>query len=100
MRYVLVTYIRKPNGQIDEQLTIARKVKTSDLQTSNVILDYAEKKVVRCVIEGQALDTDWERLSGYYANIYPDLDRQLNREAKVDAKVEQKAEEDAAKKIL
>lgn len=100
MRYVLITYIRKPNGQIDEQLVLAKKVKTSDLQTCNVILDYAEQKVIRCIIEGKVIDTDWERLSNYYAGIYPDLDKQLRREASTDAKVEAKAEEDAAKNNL
>ena len=45
MRYFLITFMRKPGGQIDEQVTVAKKVKPSDLQTCNVILDYAKKKV-------------------------------------------------------
>ena len=48
MRYLLITFMRKPGGQIDEQVTVAKKVKQSDLQTCNVILDYAQKKVDKC----------------------------------------------------
>ena len=88
MRYLLVTYIRKADGQIDEAVTLSKKIKTSDHQTVNVILDYAEKRVVKCVIEGRVVDTDWEKLSGYYAQIYPAIDRQLNREAATIAKAE------------
>ena len=45
MRYLLITFMRKPNGQIDEQVAVSKKVKPSDLQTCNVILDYAKKKI-------------------------------------------------------
>ena len=51
MRYLLITFIRKPNGQIDEQVTISKKVRTSDIQSCNVILDYAKKKIDKCVIQ-------------------------------------------------
>jgi hypothetical protein len=37
--------MRKPGGQIDEQVTISKRVKPSDLQTVNVIIDYAKKSV-------------------------------------------------------
>ena len=50
MRYLLITFMRKPGGQIDEQVAVSKKVKPSDLQTCNVILDYAKKKVDKCVI--------------------------------------------------
>ena len=43
MRYFLITFMRKPGGQIDEQVTVAKKIKPSDLQTCNVILDYARQ---------------------------------------------------------
>ena len=59
MRYLLITFFRKPGGQIDEQVLPAKKVKTSDIQTCNIILDYAKKKVEKCVIEGKIVDTDW-----------------------------------------
>ena len=86
MRYLLITFMRKPGGQIDEQVTVSKKVKPSDLQTCNVILDYANKKVEKCIIEGKKLDTDWDRMHQYYQKIYPALIAQLEKEASITAK--------------
>jgi len=83
MRYLLITFMRKPGGQIDEQVTISKKIKPSDLQTCNVILDYAKKKVDKCVIEGKALDREWNKMHEYYLRIYPNLIAQLEKEAEI-----------------
>lgn len=79
MRYLLITFIRKPNGQIDEQVTISKKVRTSDVQSCNVILDYAKKKIDKCVIEGKVVDSDWGKMNEYYKRIYPTLIDQLEK---------------------
>jgi hypothetical protein len=86
MRYLLITFMRKPGGQIDEQVTISKRVKTSDLQTVNVIIDYAKKAVDKCVIEGKVVDTDFDRMNDYYKRIYPNLISQLEKEAGITAK--------------
>jgi superoxide dismutase len=78
--------MRKPHGQIDEQVAVAKKVKPSDLQTCNVILDYAKKKVDKCVIEGKALDREWDKMHEYYVRIYPNLIAQLEKEASITEK--------------
>lgn len=88
MRYFLVQHIRRPNGQIDEQASFSKKLKTSDHQTMNVILDYAENRVVQCVIEGKRVERDFESLSAYYENWYPQIVKQLKREAPTMAKAE------------
>ncbi len=79
MKYLLIQFLRKPNGQIDEQISIAKKLKPVDLQTCNVILNYVEKKVEKCVIEGKVVDTDWDRMNTYYKKIYPSLISNLER---------------------
>ena len=79
MKYLLITYLRKPNGQIDEQVAFSKRVRTSDIQTCNVIIDYAKKKVDKCVIEGNIVDTDFERMNAYYKNVYPSLIDQLEK---------------------
>jgi hypothetical protein len=86
MRYLLITFMRKPGGQIDEQVAVSKKVKPSDLQTCNVILDYAKKKVDKCVIEGKALDREWDKMHEYYLRIYPNLIAQLEKEASITEK--------------
>ena len=78
--------MRKPGGQIDEQVAVSKKVKPSDLQTCNVILDYAKKKVDKCVIEGKALDREWDKMHEYYLRIYPNLIAQLEKEASITEK--------------
>lgn len=85
MRYLLITFLRKNNGQIDEMVRVSKKMKPADIQTCNVILDYAEKKINKCVIEGSKLDTNWDKLNNYYKKIYPQLIEQLEKEAKITA---------------
>jgi len=86
MRYLLITFFRRPGGQIDEQVTVSKKIKPSDLQTCNVILDYSSKKVEKCVIEGKTTDTDWEKMNEYYKKIYPVLIEQLEKNNQVASK--------------
>jgi hypothetical protein len=78
--------MRKPNGQIDEQVGVSKKVKVSDIQTCNVIIDYVKKKVEKCVIEGKAVDTDFDKMNEYYKQVYPSLIGQLEKEAEITAK--------------
>jgi hypothetical protein len=81
MRYLLIQFLRKANGQIDESVSVSKKLKNTDFQISNVIIDYATKKVEKCVIEGKVLDTDFEKMHEYYKKIYPALIFQLEKEA-------------------
>jgi hypothetical protein len=88
MRYLLIQFLRKPGGQIDEQVTVSKRVKPSDVRVMNVILDYATKKVDKCIIEGKKVDTDWDKMNEYYKKIYPNLVEQLEKEAAITAKTE------------
>ena len=81
MRYLLITFMRKPGGQIDEQVAVSKRIKPADLQTCNVIIDYAAKKVEKCVVEGKVVDTDFQRMDTYYKQVYPNLIAQLEKEA-------------------
>ena len=83
MRFLLITFVRKPGGQIDEQIAVSKRITPADLQTCNVILDYANKKVEKCVIEGKRLDTDWDKMHDYYKQVYPSLIAQLEKEAPI-----------------
>ena len=80
MRYLLVTLLKNSNNQIDEQVGFSRRIRSHDLQTCNVILDYKERKVLKCVIDGRRLDTDFQRLHEYYSRVYPVLTHQLMAE--------------------
>lgn len=86
MRYFFITFIRKPNGRIDEAVTVGKRIRDSDLVNSNVIIDFAESKVVKCVVEGKVHDTTFDKLTHYYKQIYPDVIAQLEKEAAMTAK--------------
>jgi len=86
MRYFLISFFRKSGGQIDEAVSVSKRVRTSDTMNANIIMDFAEKKVVKCVIEGKIHDTTFELMREYYAKIYPNLINQLEKEAPITAK--------------
>lgn len=79
MRFLLITFFRKPNGQIDEQVVVAKRVKESDINTCNLIMDFQEKKLDKCVVEGQSIPKDWNKMYEYYKRIYPTLIGQLEK---------------------
>jgi hypothetical protein len=46
-RYMIVSYIQKPNGLWDEVTEFKNNIRTKHLQTSKVILDLKNKTVVK-----------------------------------------------------
>ena len=70
MRYLLLTYYRKPTGQIDEAMTLSRSLKPRDLQTANVILDFQNLAVLKCSMDGVVVPRDWDRIVAYYYQHY------------------------------
>jgi len=86
MRYLMISFLRKIGGQIDEAVSTTKRVRTSDMNNANIIMDFADKKVLKCVIEGKNHDTTFEKMRDYYAKVYPQLIEQLEREAPITAK--------------
>jgi hypothetical protein len=70
MRYLLLTYFKKPNGQIDESLSLAKNLKPRDWQTANVILDFKLQRVEKCSMDGKQVPKDWDRIVSYYYQHY------------------------------
>jgi hypothetical protein len=70
MRYLLLTYITKPSGKIDELMTIATKIKRKDWQTTNVILDFKEQKVLLSSVGGITANKNWDTIVSYYYQHY------------------------------
>lgn len=70
MRYLILTYYRKPTGQIDEVMTVARNLKTRDHQTANVIIDFKKLAVVKCSMGGVTVPRDFDRIVEYYMEYY------------------------------
>lgn len=68
----------------------SKKLKATDRQMCNVILDFANKKVEKCVIEGKVVDMDWDKVNQYYKKIYPAIIAQLEKEADITSKEKSK----------
>ena len=89
MRYLIISFLRKMGGQIDEMVSVSKKLKQTELDSANVILDFADSKVVKSVIEGRTHDSTFGQLRDYYHRIYPSLVEQLEREATITADQEE-----------
>ena len=70
MRYLILTYYKKASGQIDEVMAVSKNIKTRDLQTSNVIIDFKELKVLKCSMGGEQIPKDFNRIVEYYMKHY------------------------------
>ena len=70
MRYLILTYYRKPDGKIDEAMTVAKNLKNRDLSMANVILDFRKLEVVKCTMGGVNVPRDFDRIVQYYTQFY------------------------------
>lgn len=94
MRYLILTYVTRANGKIDEQMQVARNLKSRDLQTANVILDFRELKVVKASMAGQQVPRDFDRILAYYHQHYAStIDRLLKENGYELVKNEKTSEE-------
>jgi hypothetical protein len=70
MRYLLLTYYKKPDGKIDEVMAVAKNLKNRDLTTCNVILDFKTLSVIKASMAGTNVPRDFDRIAGYYHEHY------------------------------
>ena len=80
MRYLLLTYYTKADGQIDEVMAVSRNLKRRDIQTCNVILDFRTLSVVKCSMAGEVVPRDWDRIVSYYHQHYANIIERLLKE--------------------
>jgi len=70
MRYLLLTYYKKPDGKIDEVMAVAKNLKLRDHQTCSVILDFRTLSVLKCSMGGTQVPKDFDRITAYYHQHY------------------------------
>jgi len=80
MRYLMLTYYTKPDGKIDEGMTIATRVRPKDWQMTNVILDFRELKVLKASLRNNNIPKDWDQIVGYYYPFYTNIMERLLQE--------------------
>jgi hypothetical protein len=80
MRYLIITYYKKANGQIDETTAVAKNLKMRDHQTASVILDFKKLVVVKAQLDGATVPKDFNRIVEYYMQHYENIIRRLFEE--------------------
>lgn len=77
MRYLLITYYKKPNGHIDEAVEVSKNLRARDIQMANVILDFKKLRVEKCSMDGTVVPKDFNRIVDYYMQHYENIIRRL-----------------------
>jgi hypothetical protein len=70
----------KASGQTDEVMTVATRLKTSDIQTASVILDFKLLRVEKCSMGGVQVPRDFNRIVEYYMKHYESTITRLFKE--------------------
>jgi ribosomal protein L22 len=84
MRYLVITYMSRASGrkghlQQDEIVSVANRLRTKDIDTASVILDFANKRVIKASLGDQTAPRDWSRIRDYYHQHYADVIDSLER---------------------
>ena len=77
MRYMIVRYIQRPNGQFDEEVQVARSCRKRDLQEASVIVDFRKRRVEKAALGETSIPRNWETIVSYYYRYHPDTINQL-----------------------
>lgn len=70
MRYFIISYYQRPNGQMDEVVSVTNSLKRKDRQTAAVILDFGTQTVLQCSMNGTTVPKDWNRIVSFYYQHY------------------------------
>jgi hypothetical protein len=94
MRYFIVTYYTKPNGKVDEVTEVSKKVRTRDLQSASVILDFKTCSVLKSSMGGVVVPRDFQKIVSFYHQHYPNIIERLFKENGYEVTVEKSGSPD------
>ncbi len=77
MRYLIITYYKRPNGQLDEVVGIGKNIKNKDLAQASVILDFKKSQVIKCSLDGTIVPKDWNKIRDFYHRHYNGIIEEL-----------------------
>lgn len=80
MRYLILTYYKKADGQIDEVMAVSKNLKTRDIQCANVILDFKKLEVTKATMGGLNVPKNFDNLVQYYIQHYENIITRLFNE--------------------
>lgn len=80
MRYLILTYYKKANGQTDEAMAVSKNLKARDIQCANVILDFKKLEVVKASMGGVQVPKNFDNFVQYYIQHYEHIITRLFNE--------------------
>lgn len=80
MRYFLITYIKRPDGKIDESTEVTKRLRPRDYRTVNIVMDFQDMKIQKATMDGQAIPHDWDRIHDYFYQHYKATFDRLHRD--------------------
>lgn len=80
MRYLIITYYKKANGQTDEVMAVAKNLKARDIQTATVILDFKKLEVTKASMGGLTVPKNFDTIVSYYMQHYENIITRLFNE--------------------
>jgi len=80
MRYLIITYYKKANGQTDEVMAVAKNLKARDIQTATVILDFKKLEVTKASMGGLNVPKNFDNIVSYYMQHYENIITRLFNE--------------------
>ena len=99
MRYLIITYYKKANGQIDESTAVARNLKMRDHQTASVIIDFKKLQVIKANLHGTSAPKDFNRIVEYYMQHYENIIKRLFEENGYEIELKKSEPSDATQNI-
>lgn len=93
MRYLIITYYRKANGQTDEVMAVAKNLKARDIQTATVILDFKKLEVTKASMGGLNVPKNFDNIVQYYMQHYENIITRLFNENGYEVNLEKPNEE-------
>ena len=79
---------------MDENTTVAKRVKMRDLQSAAVILDFKECQVIKASLAGTTVPKDFQRIASFYHQHYPNIIERLFKENGYEITVEKSGSPD------
>jgi hypothetical protein len=73
----VLTYVKRPDGKIDEMMTVVKNLRNRDIQTGSVVLDFKLCQVVKASMGEKTVPKDWDRVVGYYYQHYANIIERL-----------------------
>lgn len=77
---MIITYLKRANGQMDEQMLVSKRLRNRDISSGSVILDFKTRNVVKGSFESLLVPKDFDRVTDYYRRYYKQTIEQLELE--------------------